>query len=105
MEQVLDRLFAEEMLVVWSLLGSLLGTLIVLAATLWAGAQVTEQARALWRALRGQRGAVIGAVDEPTDPAIRVLADVSKIPAAVWAAVLPAFVAALVDALDRAAGQ
>jgi hypothetical protein len=93
---------AEPMLAVWSMLGALLGTLLIGAATLWASAQVTRQARSLWNAVRGQRAVVVAAVDEPTDPLIQQAASVTPIPAAVWAAFLPAFLNALAEGLDRA---
>lgn len=100
---------SSDLLAVWSVIGTLVGTLVgalcALALTFWAGRQVAEQARALWRAVRGGRGAVIGALDEPTDPAIRALADLSRVPEAVWVAVLPAFVSALADAVDRVVGE
>ncbi|RPI98996.1 MAG: hypothetical protein EHM39_07300 [Chloroflexi bacterium] len=93
---------SEPMLAVWSILGALLGTLLIAAMTLWAGAQVTRQARGLWTAVRGQRAAVVGAVDDPTDLLVRQFASITPIPAAVWAAFLPAFLNALAEGLDRA---
>lgn len=97
----METMFSEPTLVVWSLLGTALGTLALVAATLWAGAQLTRQARELWRAVRGQTPRVIAAVDEPTDPLIAELARHSHVPAAVWAAFLPAFLAALAVGLDQ----
>jgi hypothetical protein len=93
---------SEPMLAVWSILGALLGTLLIAAATLWAGAQVTRQAQRLWQAIRGQRAAVVAAVDDPADPLIRQFASITPIPAAVWAAFLPAFLNALAEGLDHA---
>ncbi len=101
----MDTWIAGEMLTVWALLGALLGTLLLIAGSLWAGARVTEQARALWRTLRGHRAGVIAAVDETSDPLIVQLARLTTIPPAVWAAFLPAFLAALAEGLDRAFGQ
>jgi len=98
----IDTLFSEQTWVLWGLLGTLLGTLLLVAALLWAGARVGEQARALWRSVRGQRAAVIAAVDEPSDPLIAQLAALSRVPAGVWAAFLPAFLTALAEGLDRA---
>ena len=54
----LDGLFSEQTWALWGLLGTLLGTLLLVAALLWTGARVGEQARALWRSVRGQRAAV-----------------------------------------------
>jgi hypothetical protein len=96
-----QTLVSEPMLTVWSLLGALLGTLLIAAATLWAGAQVTQQARGLWQALRGQRAVVLAAVDEPADPLNARLEQITTVPAAVWAALLPAFFNALAAALDQ----
>src|SRR5690606_30970710 len=69
---------------------------------LWSGARVNEQARALWRSVRGQRAAVIAAVDEPADPLVAQLATLTRVPAGVWAVFLPAFLNALAEGLDRA---
>ncbi len=99
---IIDNLPADPMLAIWSLLGALLGTLLLAAAALWAGTLVTRQTRALWQAVRGQRPAVIAAVDESTDPLIAHAAAITGIPADVWAAFLPAFLNALTDGLDRA---
>lgn len=101
----MDTWIAGEMLDVWRLLGALLGTLVLVAGLLWAGTQVTGQARALWRALRGHRAEVIAAVDEVADPLIVQLARLTTIPPAVWAAFLPAFLTALAAGLDRALGE
>jgi len=97
----MDVMVAEPALTVWSLLGTALGTLLLAAATLWAGAQLTRQAREVWRAVRGQTPQVIAALDEPTDPLIAQLACLSRVPAAVWAAFLPAFLSALAVGLDQ----
>jgi hypothetical protein len=96
---------SEPMLTVWSLLGALLGTLLIVAATLWAGAQVTHQARTLWRAVRGHRAEIVAAVDEPADLLNAHLEQITTVPAAVWAAFLPAFLNALAEGLDRALGE
>ncbi len=101
----MDVWIADEMLDVWRLLGALLGTLLLIAGSLWAGAQVTGQARALWRALRGHRAEMIAAVDEVTDPLVVQLARLTTIPPGVWAAFLPTFLAALAAGLDRALGE
>lgn len=98
----IDRLFSEQTWALWGLLGTLLGTGLLVAALLWTGAQVSEQARALWRSVRGQRAAVIAAVDEPADPLVAQLAALTRVPAGVWAAFLPAFLSALAEGLDRA---
>lgn len=100
----IEGLFAENTWALWGLLGTLLGTLLLVAALLWAGARVGEQGRALWRSVRGQRAAVIGAVDEPADPLIAQLAALTRVPPGVWAAFLPAFLNALAAGLDRALG-
>lgn len=92
---------SEPMLTVWALLGALLGTLLFVALTLWAGTQVAQQGRVLWQALRGQREEVVAAVDESTDPLNACLAQITTVPAAVWAAFLPAFLTALADGLDQ----
>jgi len=101
----MDTWIAGEMLDVWRLLGALLGTLLLVAGSLWAGARVTEQARMLWGALRGHRAEVIAALDEPADPLIAQLARLTTVPAGVWAAFVPAFLAALAAGLDRALGE
>ena len=98
----LDGLFSEQTWALWGLLGTLLGTLLLVAALLWTGARVGEQARALWRSVRGQRAAVIAAVDEPGDPLVAQLAALTRVPAGVWAVFLPAFLSALAEGLDRA---
>ena len=97
----MDVMVAEPALAVWSLLGAARGALRLAAATLWAGAQLTRQAREVWRAVRGQTPQVIAALDEPTDPLIAQLAGLSRVPAAVWAAFLPAFLSALAAGLDQ----
>ncbi|NDJ77544.1 MAG: hypothetical protein GYB65_14930 [Chloroflexi bacterium] len=94
---------SEETAQVWSLLGTLAGTLLLLALTLWASAQITRQARDLWLAVRGHRGTIIAAVDDPTDALIQQLARLSHVPGSVWAAALPAFLGALADSLDQIA--
>ena len=75
----MDTWIAGEMLDVWRLLGTLLGTLALIAASLWAGARVTEQARALWRALRGHRAGDLrpGRASRPAD---RQLARLTAVP-------------------------
>jgi hypothetical protein len=100
----IQSLVAEPMLTVWSLAGALLGTLLITALTLWAGTQVTQQARRLWAALRGQRGVIVAAVDEPADPVNARLEQITTVPAGVWAALLPAFFNALAAALDQTLG-
>ena len=97
-----DGLFSEQTWALWGVLGALLGTLLLVAALLWTGARVGEQARALWRSVRGQRAAVIAAVDEPGDPLVAQIAALTRVPAGVWAAFLPAFLGALAEGLDRA---
>ena len=102
---MMEVLLSDQMLAVWAVLGSLLGTLLLAAAMLWAGTQVTHQGRALWRAVRGHQAEIIAAVDEPGDPLVVQLARYTSIPAPVWAAFLPAFFSALADGLERAAGE
>ncbi len=97
-----EELFSERTWALWGLLGTLLGTLLLVAALLWSGARISEQGRALWRSVRGQRAALIAAVDEPADPLIAQLAALSHVPAGVWAVFLPAFLNALAEGLDRA---
>lgn len=96
----MHTMIAEPTLAIWSLLGTVTGTLLLTAAALWASKQITQQARALWQALRGHTPDVIGAVDEPTDSINEQLARMSSVPAAVWAAFLPAFLGALAAGLD-----
>jgi len=98
----LDVWTSPPMLAVWAALGALLGTLLLLAASLWAGDQALRQARSLWGRVRGQRAQVIAAVNEPTDPLIVQLARLTTIPAPVWAALLPALLESLIAGLDRA---
>lgn len=97
-----EELFSERTWALWGLLGTLLGTLLLVAALLWTGARVNEQGRALWRSVRGQRAALIAAVDEPADPLIAQLAALTRVPPGVWAVFLPAFLNALAEGLDRA---
>jgi len=61
----LESVITGDVLAVWRLLGALLGTLLLVAGSLWAGAQVTAQARALWRAVRGVHPQLVAAVDDP----------------------------------------
>mgnify|MGYP001397613357 FL=1 len=98
----IEELFSERTWALWGLLGTLLGTLLLVAALLWTGARVSEQGRALWRSVRGQRAALIAAVDEPGDPLIAQLAALTRVPPGVWAVFLPAFLSALAEGLDRA---
>jgi hypothetical protein len=97
---VMEMLLSDQMLAVWAVLGSLLGTLLFAAAM-----QVTHQGRALWRAVRGRQAEIIAAVDEPGDPLVMQLARYTSIPAPVWSAFLPTFLKALADGLERAAGE
>ncbi|MEL7673535.1 MAG: hypothetical protein AAGU78_07335 [Chloroflexota bacterium] len=97
-----EELFSERTWALWGLLGTLLDTLLLVAALLWTGARVSEQGRALWRSVRGQRAALIAAVDEPGDPLIAQLAALTRVPPGVWAVFLPAFLSALAEGLDRA---
>ncbi len=85
----------------WTLLGALAGTLTLLALTLWLGARVAEQGRALWRAVRGHVPQVLAAVDEPSDPVNAALGRWTGVPPQVWAAFWPAFVRALADGLGQ----
>jgi len=128
----LESMITGDVLAVWRLLGALLGTLLLVAGSLWAGAQVTAQARALWRAVRGVhpqlvaagagaqvtaqaralwravRGVhpqLVAAVDDPADPLPVQLERLSTVPATVWATFLPAFLNALAVGLDRALGD
>lgn len=96
---------SAQALDVWSLLGTLIGTLLLVAVTFWAGKHVTRQARELWQAVRGHKDALIASIDEPIDPAVVKLAQVSPIPAAVWATFLPAFFDALASGLDHALAE
>lgn len=97
-----DVLVTDQALVLWGALGTVFGTLLLLAGTVWAGKLCTTQARDLWRTVRGHRADVIAAVDDSTDPVIARLAEALPIPAGVWAAFLPAFLTALADGLDHA---
>lgn len=98
--------FSPQMVEVWALLGSILGSLLaillIVAATLWASTQVTQQARGLWAAIRGHHAQIVAQVDDPTDAINAQLAQITPIPAGVWAAVLPAFLNAFSDALSTA---
>jgi hypothetical protein len=87
----------ETILAIWSLLGTVAGALVIIAAALWASKTILLQARALWQTVRGD---VISAVDEPTDPLNRALERLSSVPAGLWAAFLPAFFEALAAGLD-----
>lgn len=98
----MNTLVSPAMLAVWSALGALAGTLVLLAVTLWAGQFVTDRTRALWQTVRGQREAVRRAVDEASDPLNVGLARLTAIPAPVWAAFLGTFVDALADGVDVA---
>ena len=101
----LDRLVSPEMVDVWRLLGALLGTLVLVAATLWVGRQAAGQVRGVWRAVRGYEGTALRAVDQPTDPVIVQLARLSGVPAGVWAAFLPVLLSALAAGLDHALAE
>ncbi len=98
----IDGVVAGPVLELWALVGALLGTLLLLAGTLWAGERVAGQVRAIWRAVRRSRPTVIGALDEPSDALIRRLEAATGVPAEVWIALLPALLEALADGLDRA---
>jgi hypothetical protein len=98
----MNGIVSDQALVVWSALGTVLGTLLILAATLWASRALVEQARAVWRVARGERAALVAVLDEPGDPLIARLEAITGLRAAVWAALLPAFLNALADGLDRA---
>jgi hypothetical protein len=90
----------ETTVYVWSLLGTVLGTLLMAAALLWASKKVIQQVGSLWRVLRGHQDEVLRGVDEPGDPFIRRLEAITTIPGEVWAAFLPAFLRALAQELD-----
>ena len=91
---------------VWSWLGTVLGTLVLAVAVLWAGKQLTVQALGLWHVLWAHESHLKAAVDEPTDTVNQTLARVSGVSAEVWAALLPAMLEALVNGLTVAgAGQ
>ncbi len=98
----MEHLTSDALLQFWSALGALLATLLLTAGTLWASAQVTTQARQLWGAVRGYTPQVRAEVDEPGDAINTELAQLTTVPAAVWAALLPAFVDALAAGLERA---
>ncbi len=101
----MDVLVSDVMLELWSVLGALLATLLLVAGTLWASARVINQGRAVWGALRGHVPDVLAAVDDPGDAVNRRLARATRVPPAVWAAFLPAFVSALAEGLDRALAE
>jgi len=101
----METLLSDQMLAVWAVLGSLLGTLLLAAAMLWAGTQATHQGRALWRAVRGHQAEIIAAVDEPGDPLVVQLARYTSIPAPVWATFLPAFFKALAEGWSPRQGR
>lgn len=94
---------ADVLIALWSVLGTLLATLLLAAGTLWASAQVAAQVRRVWGALRGHVPDVIAAVDDPGDALNVQLGRLTRIPPGVWAAFLRAFVEALAAGLDRAA--
>lgn len=101
----MELLVSEMMLEVWAILGTLLGTLLLVAALLWASTRVLAQGRAAWAALRGHVPDVLAAVDEPGDRLNAQLGRLTRVPPAVWAAFLPAFVEALAAGLDRALAE
>lgn len=92
----------EDVLALWGALGMLIGTLLLIALTLWAGTRTAVQVRALWGALRGSAPQVLAAVDEPGDALNVALARLTPLPASVWAALLAGVVRALVQGLDGA---
>jgi hypothetical protein len=102
---ILEMMISDPMLDVWRLLGSLLGTLLIVTATLWASQQLLGQVRALWRVVRDYKEDIVAAVDEPTDPFIRQLAQLSSVPDVVWAAFLSAFLNSLAAGLDQALAE
>ncbi|MBN1679583.1 MAG: hypothetical protein JW966_04775 [Anaerolineae bacterium] len=104
-ETMIDTLVTEQTLALWQVLGTVLGTLLLAAATLWAGRQITQQARELWRVVRGHMPDVVAAVDQPADPLIVQLAKLTTVPAAVWAVFLPAFLESLAEGLDAALNE
>lgn len=95
----------DVMVTLWSVLGALLATLLLLAGTLWASAALGGQVRRIWRALRGHVPQVIAAVDQPGDAINVHLARLTQLPPGVWSAFLTAFVEALAAGLDQAAAQ
>ncbi len=101
----MQLLTSDTLLQLWGALGALLATLLLTAGTLWASAQLTTQARTLWRAVRGYTPQVRAAVDQPGDTVNTELARLTTVPAAVWAALLPAFVDALAAGLERASAE
>lgn len=92
---------SDLMITLWSVLGTLIATLLLLAGTLWASAALTEQGRRIWRTLRGHVPEVIAAVDQPGDPVNVQLARLTQLPPGVWSAFLTAFVEALAAGLDQ----
>lgn len=99
---MVDMWASDVMVMVWSALGALLATLLLLAGTLWASTVVMRQVQQGWHSLRGHVPDVIAAVDQPGDAINVQLARLTHLPPEVWAAFLSAFVEALAAGLDRA---
>lgn len=84
----------------WSLAGTALGLVLVVAGMAWGCKQVTRQVSEIWRIRRVHQEAWLAAVDEPEDAIIRRFTAVSSLPPEVWSAFLTAFLEALTSALD-----
>ena len=98
---MVDMWGSDVMVTLWSLLGALLATLLLLAGTLWASATLAGQVRRIWAVLRGHLPEVVAAVDQPGDAINVQLARLTSLPSGVWSAFLTAFVEALAAGLDQ----
>lgn len=91
----------DTLVYVWAGLGTVVGTLILVAAMLWASKATLQQAREVWQVLRGYRRVVEAGIDDPSDPLIRELARLSQLPPGLWSAFLTTLLRALADGLDE----
>ncbi len=91
----------ETTIYVWTGLGAVVGTLMLVAVMLWASQTTLRQARAMWQLLRGYRANLESKIDEPTDSLIRELARLSTLPPTLWSAFLTALLRSIAEGLDE----
>ena len=90
----------QALIYVWSGLGGVIGTLVLVAVMVWASKTTLRQLRDLWHVVRGHRDDLMAGVDQPTDPLIRALARLTGLPPTVWTALLSELMRSLADGLD-----
>lgn len=96
----MNDIFADPSVI--KALATIAASIVLVAVSLVAVRVGVGNLRKAWQLVRGELPAFVGQLDEATDPFIRKLELNTGIPAAVWVSLLPAFLNALGEGLDKA---